>query len=161
MLLDDKYYAVTMKTGHVSRCFYIPITFGIIAENKKEAVKIAKRIPRVKRNHKDCVLGIREITKDEYLLINLKNNNDPFLKCKSKHEQNGLDLNDRLVEDPHYKEINKKIKKEKQKHSVYYKKDKISNPKKYARSNNDYMEDFMYEGESNFCSGPWKEYIYY
>ena len=84
------YYLVLAKTGHVSRKFYMPISFCVIAENGREAAKIARTIPRVKRNHKDAILSVTKVTKEEYDLQREINNNDPYLLCKSKHEQNAI-----------------------------------------------------------------------
>lgn len=93
------HYLVLCKCGHVSREFYIPVYFCVRAEDGKEAAKIARTIPRVKRNHKDAILSVTKVSKEIYDYQNKINDNDPYLLCKSKHEQNKIfDLiKDRLV----------------------------------------------------------------
>lgn len=85
---DGKYmYAVKCKCGHVGRHRYMPITFPIIAESKKDAAKIARKISRVKHDHKDAILSVNQISKrvfDE--LVNI-NNEDPYLTFRSKYQQ--------------------------------------------------------------------------
>ena len=84
------YYLVLCKCGHVSRKYYMPIYFCVMAENSKEAAKIARDIPRVKRDHKDAILEVKKVCKEDYDIQNEKNNQDPYLLCKSKHDQNEI-----------------------------------------------------------------------
>ena len=83
-----KYFAVQTKCGHVGRNYYIPITFAVVAESKKEAARIGRLIPRVKHNHKDAIIDVREIDHDEYVIICTENGKNEYLKCNSKQEQN-------------------------------------------------------------------------
>ncbi len=88
---DGRYmYAVECKCGHVGRHRYMPKTFGVIAETKKEAAKIARQIPRVKHDHKDAILNVTQISKEEFDEINELNKKDPYLRVNSKHEQNRI-----------------------------------------------------------------------
>ena len=98
------YYLVLCKCGHVSRKFYMPIEFCIIAENGREAAKIAREIPRVKRHHKDAILSVSKVSKEEFDYQNMVNKIDPYLLCKSKHEQNEIYylLKDRLIPETNY-----------------------------------------------------------
>ena len=95
------YYLVLCKCGHVSREFYMPINFCVMAETGKEAAEIARTIPRVKRHHKDAILSVSKVSKEVYDFQNKINVRDPYLLCKSKHEQNEIfDLiKDRLVKE--------------------------------------------------------------
>ena len=43
-----KFYIVTAKCGHVGKSKYILINFPVIAEDGREAAKIARQIPRDK-----------------------------------------------------------------------------------------------------------------
>jgi len=85
---DGRYmYSVLCKCGHVGRHRYMPIQFPIIAETKKEAAKIARKIPRVKHDHKDAILEVRQISITEYQSLIRTNNEDPYLKFKSSYQQ--------------------------------------------------------------------------
>jgi len=100
------YYEVVAKCGHVGRRNYIPIKFAVIAEDGKEAAKIARYLPRVKHNHKDAILKVTKIDYERYLEIIENNNNDEYLKCHSKQDQNQIEnFEERLVVDNHYQEI--------------------------------------------------------
>ncbi len=97
------FYEVVAKCGHVGRSCYIPITFGIEAENGKEAAWKARYMPRVKHDHKDAILSVREIEEDRYLEINETYLEDLYSNCKSKYEQKAIlpFIIDRIVKDPH------------------------------------------------------------
>lgn len=127
----NNYYAVVCKCGHVGKNNYILITFPIIASNKKEAARIARDIPRCKHHHKDCIREVTEVSRDAYLEIINKNNNDPYLKCKCIQEQRNVDLGARIIPE---KKTNIR-EKEELIHCVYYGKTKIKHPKKFFRYN--------------------------
>ena len=98
----EKYYMVIAKCGHVGRKNYIPIKFAVVAESGKEAAKKVRQFPRVKHNHKDAILDVRCITLEEFLEIKEINENDPYLKCHSRQEQNLIvNLAERMVADLH------------------------------------------------------------
>lgn len=106
------YYEVIAKCGHVGKKNYIPIKFPVFCENGKMAARIVRNYPRVKHNHKDAILSVKKIDLETYLQLNEINNNDPYLKCKSKYEQRQiLNLETRFETDNH----NKTIKYDKQK----------------------------------------------
>lgn len=98
------YFIVKAKCGHVGRPFYVPIDFPVITHNIKEAANIAIKFPRVKHNHKDAILSITEVSFSLYQEQIEKNKDDPFLKIKSKHEQDIYmdEIEKRKVEDNHY-----------------------------------------------------------
>ena len=96
------FYLVTTKCGHVGKNSYIPIIFPVKAETGREAASLARQFPRVKHNHKDAILDVRCITLEEFLEIKESNNNDLYLKCHSKQEQNLIvNLSERMVDDLH------------------------------------------------------------
>ena len=98
----NNYFMVIAKCGHVGKKKYIPIKFAVMAESGKEAAKKVRQFSRVKHNHKDAILDVRCVTLEEFLEINEINNNDPYLKCHSRQEQNLIDnLTERMVTDPH------------------------------------------------------------
>ena len=140
---EKKYYAVKCKCGHTgSRKLYIPIEFGVIASSGKEAAFIGRQIPRCKHHHKDCVLDVREVSYEEYKIICNRNNEDPYLHCKSIQEQSQYDLSDRFVKEPRYIDVDDI--EEEQKISVFFGKNKIRNPKKFIRFNNSYTMEVCY-----------------
>ena len=131
-------FKVVCKCGHVGRKFYIPVAFGIDAENAKEAAQIARWFPRVKHNHADAILSVEKISDEAFEELIQINRNDEYLKCKNIQQQNLLDISERLILDPHYCE------RRKEKHSTEnkiskYKKNDIKNPKKYFK--NIYLEE--------------------
>ena len=126
--MSRSYYEVTCKCGHVGKAKYIPVAFGVKANSGKEAAQIARNIPRVKHDHKDCIISVYEISLERYNELKYINNNDSYLKCKNIQEQKRLDLEYRLEEDSH------SVKKEYIKSdytSCTFKKKTIKKPKKY------------------------------
>ena len=102
MMEVKSYYEVIAKCGHVGRKNYIPVKFAVVAESGKEAAKKVRQFPRVKHNHKDAILDVRCITLEEFLEIKESNDNDPYLKCHSRQEQNLIvNLAERMVADLH------------------------------------------------------------
>ena len=100
--MEQKYYAVITKCGHVGRKNYIPVKFAVVAESGKEAAKKVRQFPRVKHDHKDAILDVRCITLEEFLEIKESNDNDSYLKCHSRQEQNLIvNLAERMVADLH------------------------------------------------------------
>lgn len=133
------YYKVETKCGHVGKENYIIINFPIKADSKKEAAKIAREIPRVKHNYKDAILGVNEITLEEYKQLCKANSNDPYLKCKNKQEQNLIiGLEERII---YKEEFDEEIEL-----CVWKYKKPIRNVKKYLKFNNcnDYIDEFEY-----------------
>lgn len=97
-----KYFMVIAKCGHVGRKNYIPVKFAVVAESGKEAAKKVRQFPRVKHDHKNAILDVRCITLEEFLEIKDINDNDPYLKCHSRQEQNLIvNLAERMVADLH------------------------------------------------------------
>lgn len=73
-------YKVTMRCGHVGDGKYIPITYVVIAESKKEAIEKAIRIPRVKHDDPNALIHISSCSEKEAIVIRERNNDDPYLK---------------------------------------------------------------------------------
>lgn len=88
--MENKYYAVTTKCGHVRRSRYVEVTFAIEAESGKEAAKIGRYMPRVKHDHPMAIVNVEKISYEEYLELKENNSNDLYLKCSSRQEQNRL-----------------------------------------------------------------------
>ena len=64
--MENKYFKVTCKCGHVGVKHYIRISLPVIAATRKGAAEIARYIPRVKHDHKDAILECKEITLGEF-----------------------------------------------------------------------------------------------
>ncbi len=104
------YYLVLTKCGHLGRNRYMPIWFPIVAENGREAAYIARSIPRVKRDHKDAILYVMKTDYLGFIAQQEENAKDPYLLCKSKHEQKEIMplIVDRLKYDKHKEEGERK-----------------------------------------------------
>ena len=85
--MEQKYFAVTAKCGHVRKGKYIEVTFAIVAESGKEAAKIGRTMPRVKHDHPMAILNVVELSEDDYNELYNENRNNPYLQCKNKQEQ--------------------------------------------------------------------------
>ena len=132
-----KYFAVEAKCGHVRRMNCIIIKFPIIAESRKDAAKIARKMPRVKHNHKDAILSVKQISKDEYLSLKKINSSDCYLRCESKQDQKFYckNLESRIIKDTYYVEEECKINRQDR---IKYKKKKYLSfliGDKYSRNN--------------------------
>ena len=105
--MEIKYFAVEAKCGHVGRKNCIIITFPIVADDRKDAARIARKIPRVKHDHKDAILSVKQISEDEYLSLREINSSDDYLKCESKQEQRVFckDLESRVIKDTYFEEV--------------------------------------------------------
>ena len=111
--MPSKYFKVTCKCGHVGTKYFIRISFPIMSTCRKDASAIARYIPRVKHDHKDTILGCCEITHDEYVELQKINNNDPYLKCECKQEQEMIEsFSSRLELEPRFLKVEKKTKRE-------------------------------------------------
>ena len=97
--MESKFYRVTCKCGHVGKNHFIRIAFSINVDSGEEASEIARRIPRVKHDHKDAILDCREIDLEEYKILQMINNNDPYLQCSNKQGQEKIALFSLRIED--------------------------------------------------------------
>ena len=140
--LENKYYSVKCKCGHVgANRFYIPIEFGVIATSKKEAAEKGRWIPRCKHHQKDCILDVKEITRNEFLELNERNRQDPYLRCHSIQEQRNYDLSSRLIPEEAYREP---YKRNNERSTYMYGKRNIRHPKRYMRNVFKMQEAYCY-----------------
>ena len=97
-VMEEKYYIVSAKCGHVGRKNYITIDFPVKATSGKEAARVARQFPRVKRHRKDVIENVVEVSQESYHSKHLENHRDPYLKAKTKQEQNTFckDLDQRI-----------------------------------------------------------------
>ena len=127
-----RYYEVTAKCGHVGRGYYIPIGFAVRAETASEAAAATRTMPRVKHDHKDAILSVREVDVFEYDDLQEVNRYDPYLQCRSRREQmmEYDAIYNRLVEERRSSVWGEKELSEK---AVYDGKKRIRNVRRYAR----------------------------
>lgn len=88
--MENKYFAVTVKAGHVGRNNYIIKTLAIRAESGKEAAYIARWKGRVKHHDKKAILNVEEVSMEDYYDLKKKNDDDLYFSCTSRQEQNRL-----------------------------------------------------------------------
>ena len=62
-----KYYEIKAKCGHVGKNNYYVGTLYLYGENGRDAAASARRHSRVKHDHKDAILSVKEISYDAYL----------------------------------------------------------------------------------------------
>ena len=138
MMGTKNYYEVIAKCGHVGKKHYVPVKFAVIAKDGKEAAKIVRQFPRVKHDHKDAILNVNKIDYERYLEIVEMNNNDPYLKCHSRQEQNLIDnIEDRLEIDLHNQKA--KYDKSSRLQRVTYKIKKTKILEKFSWEDSDYV----------------------
>ena len=93
-----RYFEVTAKCGHVGKGYYIPICFAIVAKDGKHAALITREKARVKHDHKDAILSVKQLTFEEFMILRSQNDADPYLHCKNIQQQRGIEnLSDRLI----------------------------------------------------------------
>ena len=85
-----KYYEVVAKCGHVGKNHYYEGLFFETAESGKEAAYIVRGRGRVKHDHKDAIISVREITREEFLTGRKNKANNPYFQCVNVQQQNML-----------------------------------------------------------------------
>lgn len=60
------YYIVKCKLGHSGTGQFREISFNIRAKNAADAIARAKRMPGVKHDSSTAILGLKQITEEEY-----------------------------------------------------------------------------------------------
>ncbi len=85
--MGKKYFIVEAMCGHVrrGRCVWIPFT--TMADSEKEAAAKVRQFSRVKHHRKDAIRSVKEVSFDEFMKQRAENDADPYLHCKSMHEQ--------------------------------------------------------------------------
>jgi len=85
--MENKFFAVTAKCGHVGRHQYYEGKFFVRALTASEAARIVRFMPRVKKHHRDAILHVRQVSHEEYLIGAEEYRNNPYFKCESKWQQ--------------------------------------------------------------------------
>lgn len=68
---------------------------------------MARKLPRVKHDHKDTILSVKQISEDEYLSLKEINSSDDYLRCEFKQDQRMLckNLDSRVIKDTYFEEV--------------------------------------------------------
>ncbi len=111
-----KYFKVLAKCGHVGKGYYYEGAFYVKSDDAKKAAAYVRTLPRVKHDHKDAILNVEEITKEEYEAGKEAVKKEAYFNCLNSSEQKG-----------HMEEISLKLKKEERK--TYDSHSKTSNKK--------------------------------
>ena len=85
--MTQKYFAVTVKFGHVGQHKCIIKTVPVKAESGKEAAFQARWMPRVKHHDKHAIINVKEIDLEAYLILMIEKSLDPYFQCKNIQEQ--------------------------------------------------------------------------
>lgn len=85
--MTQKYFAVTVKFGHVGQHKCIIKTVPIKAGSGKEAAFQARWMPRVKHHDKHAIINVKEIDLEAYLILLVEKSFDPYFQCKNIQEQ--------------------------------------------------------------------------
>ena len=89
--VNQKYFEVEAKCGHVGKTNCVWIRFAVVAESRKDAAKRARMFGRVKHDHPNAIGYVKEIDFESFMVLKAENDADPYLHCKSKHEQNQIE----------------------------------------------------------------------
>ena len=85
--MTNKFYAVTVKFGHVGQHKFIIKTIPVVAESGKEAAFKARWTPRVKHHDKYAIISVKQIDLEAYVLLCIDKGFDPYFQCKNIQEQ--------------------------------------------------------------------------
>ena len=88
--VNQKYFEVEAKCGHVGKTNCVWIRFAVVAESRKDAAKRARMFGRVKHDHPNAIGYVKEIDFESFMVLKAENDADPYLHCKSKREQNHI-----------------------------------------------------------------------
>lgn len=87
----NKFFRVKVKCGHVGKSNFVLIDYAVCAEDKKQAAAKARKMPRVKHDHKDAIREVEEISYREYKNIKKGYSNINYMTCKNIQEQRNYD----------------------------------------------------------------------
>lgn len=90
IIMAKKMYEVSAKCGHVGRGYYVEKVFAVKADSAKDAAAMVRQFPRVKHHHKDAIRYVELIDESRFMEIREVNQQDPYMICQSKQEQNKL-----------------------------------------------------------------------
>ncbi len=85
--MEERYYIITAKCGHVGSGKFIRKNLTLIAANRKDAAAIGRKLPRVKHDWSDAIEDVREVSMEEYFKQRIKNYADPYFSVGNIQEQ--------------------------------------------------------------------------
>lgn len=88
--MTKKYFAVTVKFGHVGKGKCIIKTVPIKADSGKDAAYQARWMPRAKHHNKHAIISVKKIDLEAYLLLMNDKSFDPYFQCKNIQEQRSV-----------------------------------------------------------------------
>ena len=86
-----RFYLVTAKCGHVGRGMYIDVDFPVCAENGSDAAQQILKRSKVKKQLKNAITAVIEISEIEYNNYKEENIYSNYLKSHYKREYNLYD----------------------------------------------------------------------
>ena len=92
------FFEVQAKCGHVGRYKYVVIKFYIETDTAKDAATIIRRVPRVKHNHKDAIIGVKKIGYQEYVDGIKQNEEDDYFHIHNSSDQKRIAMDDIIDE---------------------------------------------------------------
>lgn len=95
--MENKHYIVKAKCGHVGTNKYVIIDFPIRAEDGKAAAAIARKMGRVKHNHKDAIVSVEKVDQFRYIEQKEKNKRNIYLQARCKQEQKEVYLQEGFI----------------------------------------------------------------
>lgn len=127
------FYLVTAKCGHVGRGKYIDVVFPVIADNGSSAAQLILKRSKVKKQLKNAITSVEEISELEYKEFKQKDYFLDYLKAHSKRE---YDVNNYILKKLETKE-KRKIEFESRNERISYimRKNKVIN--------NDYRDSYI------------------
>lgn len=81
------FYKVVAKCGHVGKRKYIEVAFGVKFNSKKEAARYILSHGKVKKQLKDAISYVEEISYDEYVELLKSNENNAYIRSHYKKER--------------------------------------------------------------------------
>lgn len=81
------FFKVQAKCGHVGRHNYVVKSFYVKAKSGKDAAKQIRYAPRVKHNHKDAIIEVKEIDHEEYIAGVIQMQNDEYFNVYNSSDQ--------------------------------------------------------------------------
>ena len=82
-----RYFEVVAKCGHVGKQFYYEGHFFVESGNASCAAKKVRDMPRVKHDHDDAILSVREVSYNIYVIGVHEMKTNAYFNCTNSSEQ--------------------------------------------------------------------------
>jgi len=80
------YYLVIAKCGHVGKGRYVEVEFPVYAEDKKSAAQMVWKRGKVKKQLKNAITTVYEISYNEYIVKSNEFDDNTFVRAHTKKE---------------------------------------------------------------------------